>query len=992
MSNNNVNNDKKKSLLAYKEKILQEIKYYETRIEDFRANHKNNSYRDDDDSSDSGEELLQMIDMGPSIAQLKLKQEVMKTCLLATQELTSLTVLESQVNVLVDAPDINREKPITEPGLWIEVTAECEIDLVNFTIHFYMHKPYRTFAPPSYRCLRVEPVRESDKLELDKSVLHTLKLPSDAVEVMKSYNAAFRSRRTTLSKLDKKFANALLMEKHPEGGYMFKCAGLLEVCWRLENKWSPVAPFHHRMKFDLEYMDEAYIKIITQAHKQLLDPSLQTDERTLLLAKIITTCIEARGPIDTESDLESKTEKDEFERRDSEVMAPPKSLPKKSKNTKKRILDEVDENTVKRMKSNDFESINNKKTNIVDEFTSVVKKMKGSDGVASAKNVQESDVDDVSSKDGNTGDNDEIKNKNVKKTNVEVKNANSKIQKKVAKDSTNIDEAGNTKPKNTQKESVNRDYDENEPTKTDVVEKNVKNSNTKPKKITKDSGNTAVKNTVNKAKNKINEVSEDKTGNTKPKTKSSKDTGNTDAQTTNKKSKNIVNDNVEEINKNSDAKKKRPNDDDNTKENNTNKKPKNMENDNIDLNKDNNNAKKKISKDTGKSAAKNIKNKTENVENIQNDQNNDNKAIKKKIAKDSGNIVSKNKPDIIEDGNTEEKTSKSIPKNKIVKNIETNQNNVNLKTKSKITREPSNLEQGVKSKNTQKDTGKTEVTTKPKNTDKKENNVASAKNDENIATKDVDRQSKVINKNTNVVTAKKSKPDLNNDVNTKKSIANDKQDIVKKNPQVNTKKLDLNNAVNPVNKKQSIANTKNDVAKKGTEINIKNKENTDLFNKDGNVIKNTQKNATNRIKDKISTITEKVSEKNIHNKPTDNIKSNTNTNVIKKTSIEPKIKNIVPKISSHRTSIKLPNNKVLKASNTGVKTGNINKDGGKPKSKIPQKKLSPISESSSKKNPLRISPRKMLPKFKNTVNLMKQKVLKTTSIPRLMKDSVLKRT
>ncbi|XP_026747631.1 putative uncharacterized protein DDB_G0282499 [Trichoplusia ni] len=920
MSNNNVNNEKKKSLLAYKEKILQEIKYYDTRIEDFRANHKNNSYRDDDDSSGSDDELLQMIDTGPSVAQLKLKQEVMKTCLLATQELTSLTVLESQVNVLVDAPDIGREKPITEPGLWIEVTAECEIDLVNFTIHFYMHKPYRTFAPPSYRCLRVEPVRESDKLELDKSVLHTLKLPSDAVEVMKSYNAAFRSRRTTLSRLDKKFANALLMEKHPEGGYIFKCAGLLEVCWRLENKWSPVAPFHHKMKFDLEYMDESYIKIITQVHKQLLDPSLQTDERTLLLSKIITTCLEARGPIDTESDLESKTEKDEFEKRDSEVMAPPKSLPKKSKISKKRSLEE-DGNIVKRIKNSDFDNLNTRKTKSVDEYSSAVKKMKGNDGVASVKNVQGSGFDDKSSKDGNIGDdNDEIVRKNVKGS-VEEKSA--KVKTKIAKDA-NIEEAGNTKTKSTQKESANGDNDKNVPKNKDAETNIAKDGSIKPKsKNPKEVGNTAEKNIKNKPKNKVNEVTEDNKDNNNAKKKSPKDTGNISAKNNNKP-KNVDTINNNENNDNTTTKKKSPKDSGNTAVKTNNNKPKNVEN----INNDNTTTKKKL-------PLKNIENRNEKV-------NDENTGIKKKITKDSGNTGDK----------------ASNPKS--TQNEQTDQKKLNLKTKSKISKEPSNIELSAKSKNHQKDIGNTNINTKSKSTDKKETDVASAKNDENIPSKDVDRQSKVVNKRSNVAITKNTK-------------------------------ADLNSAVNPVNNKKSIASTKNDVAKKTSDINMKNKENTDVLNKDGDLIKKTtQKNATNRIKDKISTIIEKVPEKNIQNKLSNNIKTKTITIPKKKTSNELKMKTIIPKISSHRTSIKLPNDKVLKASNTGIKTGNINKDGGKPKSKIPQKKLSPISESSSKKNPLRISPRKMLPSFKTTVNVMKQKVMKTTSIPRLMKDSVTK--
>ncbi|CAH0698445.1 unnamed protein product [Spodoptera exigua] len=390
MSHSNVINEKKKALLAYKDKIEDEIKYYEKTIDEFRVNHKNISFYDDSDSSDSEDEFPFAVDTGPSISELKLKQALLKTCLHATQELTSLTVLQSEVELLVEEPKIEGEPPITEPGTWKEVTAECSIDLIPFTITFYMHTPAYKFAPTSYRGLRVVPVKGSHELELSKSVLQSLKVPSDAVEVLRSYAEGYRSRRTTLARLANKYANSLFMEPHPEGGFILKCAGLLEVSWRLENKWSPVAPFHHKMKFDLEYMEESYIKIITQAHKQLLDPTIQTDERTLLLAKIIATCLEARGPVE-DSDLESKTtERDnDIEKRDSEVMAPPKSLPKKGK---QKVKDNSDNNAVKR--------------NLADEDKdSSAKKMKNDNqndvaNINSSDNVKRAKNSDVATEDG----------------------------------------------------------------------------------------------------------------------------------------------------------------------------------------------------------------------------------------------------------------------------------------------------------------------------------------------------------------------------------------------------------------------------------------------------------------------------------------------------------------------------------------------------------------------------------------------------------------
>ncbi|XP_028171710.1 uncharacterized protein PFB0145c-like isoform X2 [Ostrinia furnacalis] len=373
---------KKKELLAYKAKILQEIKYYEKRINEVTFKCAKNTSVEDSDSSE--EEFSLTIDNGPSMAHLKQQQAMQRTCLHATQELTSVQVLQSEVNMLVDDPEIIGEPPVTEPGLWREVTAECRVDLVPFSITFFVHQPSRQFGQLSYRGLRVAPVKSAHEGELGRSVLPSVMRPSDAVEVLKSYAAAQRSRRTTLARLADKYANSLYMEPMQEGGYILKCANLLEVSWTLQNKWSPIAPFHHRMKFDLEYMDESYIKIITQAHRQLSDPSLETDERTLLLSKIISTCLEAQGPTqelyesmssDPENNQSFRSRRTTLDqepddpgmkkKKETELMAPPKSLPKKTKlKGKENIADNRKEKLKRGNSDENMENVKKLKTDL----------------------------------------------------------------------------------------------------------------------------------------------------------------------------------------------------------------------------------------------------------------------------------------------------------------------------------------------------------------------------------------------------------------------------------------------------------------------------------------------------------------------------------------------------------------------------------------------------------------------------------------------------
>lgn len=473
---NNING-KAKALLEHKQKILKEIQYCDNSIKAFCSNHKSNRHPDDSDSSDSEDFFPDAVESGPEVSELKLQQRMLTTCLQATQELTGLTVLQSEVNILVQEPQLKGESPILESGTWREVLSECKIDLVTFTITFFTHTADHKFAPTLYRGLQIQLVKACHEVELNDSVLHTLKRPSDAVEVIRSYAAAYRSRRTTLAHLANKYASTLFMEPHPEGGFVLKCANLLEILWRLENKWSPVAPFHHRMKFDVEYMDEAYIKIITQAHKQLLDPSIQTDERTLLLAKIIATCLQARGPVDSGSDLESigvtsrKTEtQPEGEPKDNEVMAPPKSLPKKSKNSaskdkdvskdkntakKRSVAEEKDERNAKKVKTTEDGSVKrntitkekaensnstNKENNDVNKIDKPTNTVESSD-VKKSKTKEKNELKKSSNKKNNK---EPIVNNDVKKK------SNEKVSTKRPTEKINNIDDDNTKVKNNQ--------------------------------------------------------------------------------------------------------------------------------------------------------------------------------------------------------------------------------------------------------------------------------------------------------------------------------------------------------------------------------------------------------------------------------------------------------------------------------------------------------------------------------------------------------------
>ncbi|XP_068625986.1 uncharacterized protein [Battus philenor] len=330
---------RKVTLIGLKQKLLDDLDYCENQIAEAKKElaKPKSTYND---SSDSECELALNVASGPSIPCLKYIQTKLQICLKATQELTGLQILQSEVNILVDDPVIVGEPEVTQRGTWKEVTVECRVDLVTFTMSFYVHQPKCNCGQPSYRSLKVAAVKTAQDKELSKSILADVTTPSEAFEVIKSYATAHRSRRTTLASLAEKYGENLFMMPLADGGYQLKCANVMEVSWVLKNNTSPISAFHHQMKFDLEYIDKKYLDIITQANKKLCNPSIDTDERTSLLSTIISSCLEAQAiSVQTGSDSESsraekrpantEAEVPAKKRKDAEVMAPPKTLPKK---------------------------------------------------------------------------------------------------------------------------------------------------------------------------------------------------------------------------------------------------------------------------------------------------------------------------------------------------------------------------------------------------------------------------------------------------------------------------------------------------------------------------------------------------------------------------------------------------------------------------------------------------------------------------------------
>ncbi|KAG6455845.1 uncharacterized protein MAL13P1.304 [Manduca sexta] len=894
MWNNSIVSEKKKALLSHKQKVLEEIKYYEKRIEDERNKGKIEYYVDDA-SSDSDDDLCLSIEQGHSLTQLKLEQSKLRTCLQATHELTSLQILQSEVNIIVNEPVTTGEPPVKQPGTWREVTAECRIDLVPFSITFYAHKSNAKFGATSYRGLNVVLVKAAHEAELSASVLPTLLRPSDAVQILRSYAEAYRSRRSTLACLAKKYADSLYMEPLVEGGYLLKCGNLLQVAWRLENKWSPLAPFYHRMKFDLEYMEEKYINIITQCHKQLSDPTISTDERSLLLSKIIATCLEANPVSESaESDRDSRVPKrratldQEIEepenKKKKEVMAPPRSLPKKAKVTKavSKNSRSNDDARNKDMAGNLDADKENENSNLMGNTKTVTTKNVGSrESVVSGSKTGQKTLEKASKNASSTKSVDVAKENNIENTVTDPKIKNK--QPNSAPQTKNLEIQSDTADKVIEKsQSVKKTAMKDKSKKVSEKDKAATESN---KKTSKDAvGTKGIKPDAQvdpMSNKKKHSVTKNIANDAKVEKSASKKTSKVSEKSPEGQSSDNANENIVSA-KNSNKVKKPV----------TNKK----------LSKENtraNNAQTVQSSGKGKKVVTNTTEKPQHKDSAQ-----------KVVEKNVNNKIKDNIADIAKKV-TNVKNVDSVKDEMPIKRILHNSNDPIISQT-----EPYDIE----------DPAIMQAVTQP-------NDVVPAKT------------KKIINN-------LQDKNNVNNKIATIKASNNNP-----KNRQQSTEKKDGASVKSKSSNVEKVSNKKtvgDDKAEKLTNKKI-------VASDKNKVIKNT--NANNLTEKEINNQKPKSQDIN-----SDNMKESDYTK-----------KSVLPlRMQNHL--------KMTRKSIGNIKASAAKENGVNIKSKIPQKKLSPLNENVMKKNPLRMSPRHMAATFNSTSSSVKQSAQKsTTNIPRLAK-------
>lgn len=141
------------------------------------------------------------------------------------------------------------------------------------------------------------------------------------------------------------------------------------------------------------FSEESYIDTITKAYNQLSNPTITTDERTDLLSEIISTCLKAKESLSKSAQAELDMAKTTSEK-ENEVMAPPKTVPRRSKS--KAVRNEnvsrnndlkISESSSRVTKDNDMGDRDNGQHNIVNRISNDNKqKSKTEESAHSASN------------------------------------------------------------------------------------------------------------------------------------------------------------------------------------------------------------------------------------------------------------------------------------------------------------------------------------------------------------------------------------------------------------------------------------------------------------------------------------------------------------------------------------------------------------------------------------------------------------------------------
>lgn len=141
------------------------------------------------------------------------------------------------------------------------------------------------------------------------------------------------------------------------------------------------------------FSEESYIDTITKAYNQLSNPTISTDERTDLLSEIISTCLKAKESLSKSAQAELDMAKTTSEK-ENEVMAPPKTVPRRSKS--KAVRNEnvsrnndlkISESSSRVTKDNDMGDRDNGQHNIVNRISNDNKqKSKTEESAHSASN------------------------------------------------------------------------------------------------------------------------------------------------------------------------------------------------------------------------------------------------------------------------------------------------------------------------------------------------------------------------------------------------------------------------------------------------------------------------------------------------------------------------------------------------------------------------------------------------------------------------------
>ncbi|XP_050683463.1 uncharacterized protein LOC126978558 [Leptidea sinapis] len=207
-------------------------------------------------------------------------------------------VFAFNVEQLEGAPVLHKKRQIKGAGIWYFVTANLEVDFIEYDVSFHCHHPDRNSGRVTFRTLQVQLKEENPEI---KNVINSLHSPIDIAQTLLLYTASCRQREDIIMKLQERFS-ALDVYKRAEGGFLLTCAeDTMRIVWTVNYCKYPRPRFMNVFSLKTNLINKPLLTDIATDTMREISNNWHPQEITYILGKVLYTCLEAVNESNPES-------------------------------------------------------------------------------------------------------------------------------------------------------------------------------------------------------------------------------------------------------------------------------------------------------------------------------------------------------------------------------------------------------------------------------------------------------------------------------------------------------------------------------------------------------------------------------------------------------------------------------------------------------------------------------------------------------------------